>query len=347
MKRNECESDDNERICNLDCEVCQTKLTAKCLYCNLCDKLVCLNCLGITTKLFDVLTEKKTNSSAVLIVCKPCRNNAFKTIKKEINRKEESKKNESMEIKNMMEKLEHLSNTFEEKMDKLENFEQLSKSIKNAPSQIQDALKISYADVMKNTEKRHTLPNEDTIKGVVKQALTENKEEEDKKNKEETKGSTIIIYNCPESDLIDTMERKLDETNTVKEFIREGIKIRELEIQKINRIGRFNMEKKDKPRPLRINFTEKYSSAKVFKNIANLKNAEEKYKSFSIQRELSKEELLVLKEKLKEAKEKNTQNKDETIYYVVRGPPTKPEIRSIQAKKVKTAALVNEAVKQN
>ena len=282
-----------------------------------------------------------------MIVCKPCRNNAFKTIKREISRKEETGKNESMEIKKMIAKLEHLDNTIKEKMDKFENFEQLNKTITNAPKQIKDTIKMTYADVMKNTEKQHTMPSEDTIKGVVKQALTEKKEEEEKKNKEETKGSTIIIYNCPESDFIDTMERKLDETKTVNEFIREGIKIRELEIQKINRIGRFNIEKKDKPRPLRINFKEKYSSSKVFKNISNLKDAEEKYRKISIQRELTREEILVFKEKIKEAKEKNTQNKDETIYYVVRGPPAKPEIRSIKAKKDKTAALVNEAVKPN
>ena len=171
----EYESDDDERSNNPNCGICQTKLNAKCLYCNLCDKLVCQSCLGITKNLLDVLIEKKTNSSAVLIVCKPCRNNAFKTIKREINRKEECEKNESMELKKMMTKLEHLSNTIQEKMEKLENVEKLNKSIINAPTQIKDAIKITYADVMKNTEKQHNLPSEDTIKVVMKQALTEKK----------------------------------------------------------------------------------------------------------------------------------------------------------------------------
>ena len=51
------ESDsDIELSQNKTCGICKIKLTMKCLYCNLlCDKLVCLPCLDMNTKLFDVL----------------------------------------------------------------------------------------------------------------------------------------------------------------------------------------------------------------------------------------------------------------------------------------------------
>ena len=98
------------------------------------------------------------------------------------------------------------------------------------------------------------------------------------------------------------------------------------------RIGKFNSDRKDKTRPLKIVFQEKLAAAKIFKNVSNLREADQRYKRISLQRDLTRTEITAFNEKLKEAKEMNRNNDDETKYFVVRGPPTKLEIRKIEAK---------------
>ena len=79
-------SDNNAELSqNKTCGVCQNKLTLKCLYCNLCDMLLCLTCLEISTQLFDVLNDAATSSPAVMIVCQLCRNESFQIIRKHID----------------------------------------------------------------------------------------------------------------------------------------------------------------------------------------------------------------------------------------------------------------------
>ena len=66
-------------------------------------------------------------------------------------------------------------------------------------------------------------------------------------------------------------------------------------------------------RQLRIRFEEKIAIYKLFKNIYNLKESEEKYKRISIQRELSISELEAFQKKVAEAKEKNKTRTDSKI----------------------------------
>ena len=69
------------------CGCCiKAKINTRCLYCDMCDEIFCVPCLGISIKIFDVLNlrEKRLTSSAVMIVCKPCRNGAFKTLASKI-----------------------------------------------------------------------------------------------------------------------------------------------------------------------------------------------------------------------------------------------------------------------
>ena len=56
------------------------------------------------------------------------------------------------------------------------------------------------------------------------------------------------------------------------------------------RVGKFQKDKRMKPRPIRVTFEDKFATVKLFKNIANLKEAEGKYKAVKVERELSKTE---------------------------------------------------------
>ena len=68
---------------------------------------------------------------------------------------------------------------------------------------------------------------------------------------------------------------------------------------------RYVKERQDKPRLMRVTFTEKNSLLRIFRNISNIKEAEEKYHRISIQRELSREEMEAFLSKIDEVKEKN------------------------------------------
>ena len=97
------------------------------------------------------------------------------------------------------------------------------------------------------------------------------------------------------------------------------------------RLGQYNDTKQGIP--LRIIFEEKNTINKLFKNISNLKESEEKYKRISIQRELSISELEAFQKKIAETKEKNKTHTDSKIYYVVRGTPNIYEIKTITTRK--------------
>ena len=102
------------------------------------------------------------------------------------------------------------------------------------------------------------------------------------------------MYNCPEINTKDTVRRKQHEKQTVGDFITQGIQIRSLEIKSIHRIGKFNSDKKDRARPLKVVFQEKLAVAKIFKNVSNLKEADQ----ISLQRDLTKTEITAFNENL-------------------------------------------------
>ena len=100
-----------------------------------------------------------------------------------------------------------------------------------------------------------------------------------------------MMYNVPEQETNDIEERNTQEFQCVDDFKTKGIKIGSLNIKHVNRMGRYVKERKDKPRPMCVTFTEKNSLLRIFRNISNLKKAEEKYHRISIQRELLREEM--------------------------------------------------------
>ena len=97
------------------------------------------------------------------------------------------------------------------------------------------------------------------------------------------------------------------------------------------RVGKFQKDKRTKPRPIRVTFEDKFATVKLFKNIANLKETEGKYKAVKVERELSKTEREEHLKKMKEVKTLNEKNTDKTKYYVLKGTPKNPVIKTISA----------------
>ena len=318
------ESDsDIELSQNKTCGICKIKLTMKCLYCNLCDKLVCLPCLDMNTKLFDVLNNTKTSSSAVMIVCKHCRDKSFKVIKKHINDGKQQKDTTDM-MNAMVNKFDKINVAVDERLQKLEN---LNKKILNE-SKIKDVMRDSYAEAIKNNATKNKHDHEE-MKGAIKQAMEEKQEEDKSREKIVNKNSTLFIYYLKEDSLTDIEERIESERKAVDKFITEGIKIRPLEIKTTQRMGKYQS---DKSRPIKVTFADKYAVGKIFKNIANLKQAEHDFKKIQVERELTKAEREQRYKKIKEVHAKNEKNEDTTKYYILRGTPQQPEIRAVAAR---------------
>ena len=307
--------------------MCETKLTLKCLYCDICDLLICKTCLGVSTELFDQLNDKNSNSSAVMIVCKPCRNKAFRSIKKQIiNQDKQEKSVKKME--EIAEKVDCMKKVMETKMKLLENISEKNdnETAINGMNEnkIKEVIKSTYAEALKDNAESH-----EEMKGALKQAIFEKQKEDNNRIRENQRNNTIFLYNCPESKIKDVEARSTDEKKTVHNFITEGIKISDIEIKSMYRVGKFQEEKKSKPRPLRVTFDDKFATMKLFKNIANLKEAEDKYKAIKIERELSKAEKEEHLKMMKEVKTLNEKNTDKTKYYVLRGTPKNPVIKTV------------------
>ena len=60
---------------NSNCTLCEKYLTIKGIKsscCDFCDKLVCILCQNISTKLFNAMNEAIVDTSALLVACQKC-----------------------------------------------------------------------------------------------------------------------------------------------------------------------------------------------------------------------------------------------------------------------------------
>ena len=79
-----------------------------------------------------------------------------------------------------------------------------------------------------------------------------------------------MMYNIPEQENRDIDERNTQEFQCVDDFITKGIKIGSLNIKHVNRMGRYVKKRKDKPRSMRVTFTEKNSLLRIIRTISKL-----------------------------------------------------------------------------
>ena len=114
-----------------NCTLCEKHLTikgVKSCCCDFCDKLVCILCLNISTKLFNAMNEVAVDTSALLQACQKCNKKAFRTIKEEIEgreRQEETNKH----IKDMVQRFDALNTKVENNIKKLDQIESLNQII--------------------------------------------------------------------------------------------------------------------------------------------------------------------------------------------------------------------------
>ena len=95
-----------------------------------------------------------------------------------------------------------------------------------------------------------------------------------------------------------------------------------MDIKNAHRLGKFNVNRANKPRPLRVTSENKTVVGKVLSHISNLKEADEKYQRILVQREMNKDEMKPIHQKLAEAREKNNNRQDKSLYYAGLGSST-------------------------
>ena len=262
-----------------------------------------------------------------MVVCKQCRSNAFKAIKKEINSKE-TQMSKDKKVEEIIKKMETLSKTVESNMVKLEAIGSLNETLHATIEKAPEKMKATYAEMLRDKQDNvtnHLEINKVALKDSMKLALLESQ-------REQNKGSTLILYNCPEKIIREHDQRLAEEKKDVDDFITNGVKIRSMDIKNAHRLGKFNVNRANKPRPLRVTFEDKTAVGKVLRHISNLKEADEKYQRISVQREMNKDEMKQIHQKLAEAREKNKNRQDKSLYYVVRGLPSKLEIKAVPAR---------------
>ena len=144
-------------------------------------------------KLFTILDDSSNDSSSLMVVCKQCRNNAFKAIKKEINSKE-IQMSKDKKVDEIIKKMETLSKTVESNMVKLEAIGSLNETLHATIDKALEKMKATYAEMLRDKQDnvtKHLEINKVALKDSMKLALLESQ-------MEQNKGSTLILYNCPE-----------------------------------------------------------------------------------------------------------------------------------------------------
>ena len=175
-----------------------------------------------------------------------------------------------------------------------------------------------------NADPENPTPSTSTGQGKAEDIIKELKAQEERKN-------DIILFNVPESKANDMNER----TKHDKEEVKEITKICNATIKKDEMIRAIRLGKKpnaDKPRPLLIEIINDDKKKALFKNLSKLQNAPEKYRSVSIQNDLTQKQREREKMMREEAKKKEQEASGEGKFKV-RGPPWDRKIVKVEAKK--------------
>ena len=127
-----------------------------------------------------------------MIVCKPCRNKAFRSIKKQIMN-EDQQEDVAKKMEEIADKVDSMTKVMETKIKLLESIPE--KNDDHEPvltgmneQEIRNVIKSTYAEALKDNMEHH-----EEMKGAVKQAMSEKQKEDNTKNREHQRNNTIFL----------------------------------------------------------------------------------------------------------------------------------------------------------
>ncbi len=212
-------------------------------------------------------------------------------------------------------KVRKLEEKIERKADKKDVEE-----IKNKVTSLQEKMNLAQ-DHASDTD--NPVPSTSTGKGNTMDAIKEMKDQEDRKR-------NVIFFNLPESKATDMNDRSKHDKEEVKEITKFcNATIKKDEMIRAKRLGKKNG---DQPRPLLIEVISEEKKKAFFKNLSKLQSAPDKYKSVSVQNDLTQKQREQEKILREEAKKKEQEASGEAKFKV-RGPPWDRKIVKIETKK--------------
>ena len=293
------------------CGDCLKSVDEKGIQCDHCDRWYHVKCQKISSSTFKAISME---GSDVPWLCNHCRENLTR-MEKELQRLE--KENQELRIENskLMERMAKI----EERVDaiKQEVRDEINMQMKDM---IKEAMKdnleaIETLNRQKIEENNQGEGNEPTntihMKDLIKESVNEVEE-----NKRREKN--LIIYNLKESQRDIGKDRERDDVKICSKLMRDGLHIRNVEFQKIIRLGKRRSEENAKPRPLLLQLSSVREKWNILKQIKKLRSCgEETLRAAILVPDLSKEERdreRKLREELKRLK-----NNGGTGWYISKG----------------------------
>ena len=160
------------------------------------------------------------------------------------------------------------------------------------------------------------------------------KEVQDRRDRE----CNVMIFNAPEPETHLKEVREREDRELVIGLYNEvcGMQIdAQKDITGVIRLGIRPMEE-GKPRPLKVLLREKETKVGLFKNLWKLREAEEKYKTLSIQHDLTKKEREEERKLMEESRAREARDEGKHKYRV-RGPPWARKIVQLKPKRTEGA----------
>ena len=161
----------------------------------------------------------------------------------------------------------------------------------------------------------------------VNVAVAEAKKISDEDKDRESRASNIILYRVPETDKQE--ERIKYDKDFFCQMANEALEVdmKSEDIKAIFRLGK----KGDNCRPLLVQLRERSVKNRIMESLFKLKSSSEKFKNISVTHDLTKQERLICKTLVDEAKKKQSEEKGEFIWRV-RGLPGQMKVIRIQKK---------------
>lgn len=294
------------------CPKCDTDLGKKkniALMCDSCEVWHCYKCLDVSEKLFKAINEQQ-NTSMLFVICLKCRKWPVSTSLKRNVIEEVKEKFDALSVK--LEKLNDLDKKFEENLGIVKKITKVEKNVEESLKIVKTQVevnKVNYADIVKKSvEAKEEILN---VRKVVKLSAQDLYEQEERDR-------SVIFFNKSESDKDTNIQRNDDDLAFVKSFIKDGICISPQEIQSSFRLGFYKADDVDHKRPIKVIFANKLGQSKVVEHLYRLKNADEQYKSISVDIDRSISQRQHYKKLVVEAKEKTAASSDGKKF-VVRG----------------------------
>ena len=300
-----------------DCSVDLSQPKAKSIGCDFCKKWFCPECSNCPKGIFNAIqsaNKSKDDVSMIMFICTYCRNVTEAIAKMNMN------------VNKLKDSIDSLKNSIEN------NGTEIKLHVDNKAAELTSDIKaevtgqkLSFSDIVKKNQDNQTRNHNIEIKDV-KRVVTESSLEI---RDVEVGDRSFMMYLTKESKAEDGKQRKQDDIEFVNNFVKKGLCISSVSVEDCIRLGKYDSDKDDGRRPLKVTLSHRSDQVKVMRNLGNLKisNIELFKKCFvTIDRNLKQRE--EVKKLVEEAKAKNTGITD--TKWVVRGTPYKPVLKEVE-----------------